>query len=304
MKIVAYSVGVIFLFALLFLFIAMRGSATNKPIEAYWKIIDQNNNPVSDVEVNASISYWGWLVAPGLYPSRRALLLTSDSEGRFSIKGTSGLSLGFGDSQGGKQFEKSNYTFKWAKGLGESDHLNKSLTGGSSYKDPIIIHAFNVKNRSPNLMIGNKILSMVPDGRNYEFVMEEGKFTDQHKKASIFFSFHIPAPQINQKDKPEWTVKMFVRDEGGLIESNDVLMFDAPETGYQDDWVLKHEKNSEDWSSQTKREFYFKAQNGRMHGRVSVKFFPFFGIEGNSAARIKYWVNLDGSRDLYSERVP
>ena len=91
---------------------------------------------------------------------------------------------------------------------------------------------------------------------------------------------------------------------GGLIATDDVLMYDAPESGYQNSWSLMYERDDKDWALQPERKFYFRAKNGRVYGRLNVKFFPFFNVKGDSAVRVSYWVNADGTRDLYSERVP
>jgi hypothetical protein len=98
-------------------------------------------------------------------------------------------------------------------------------------------------------------------------------------------------------DKPsDWSVSVKVVN-GGIIESHDVFMYEAPSSGYQPEW--RFEANGKSVES-LKPDFYIVASDGAVYGRLAMFLKPYMGKEREMSVR--YWINPNGSRNLLTEK--
>lgn len=263
----------------------------DKPIEYYGKIIDQYGQPVSGANVEVSISYFGSVVNAGFLPSREFINLTTDEDGQFSIKDKEGLILIF------RSFSKEGYSFQKV----QSDYYRRGSAQSGNAEHPNVIKAYKINKEPDELLTGKvKFFSLIADGRYYSMdlltqQMQEGSSIGQIRVAYTF-------TEGSTESKPsDWTVTLEANG-GGVIETKDALMYEAPETGYQSKWTANIKRDSSEWTTTLKRKFYLRAHNGQIYARLEIKFFPFYG--GKTLVKVKYWLNPQGSRNLYSTKQP
>jgi len=67
----------------------------------------------------------------------------------------------------------------------------------------------------------------------------------------------------------DWSVTLSVTD-GGLMEIKDLYPNEAPATGYQPSITFNMPKNMKDWDAALNRSFYFKGENGKNYGRMTI----------------------------------
>jgi hypothetical protein len=99
----------------------------------------------------------------------------------------------------------------------------------------------------------------------------------------------------NPDAKFNWSVTISVPD-GGILETNEEFMFEAPTDGYQPSIVIQATTNDLHWSAVAKTQFYFKSRNGNVYGRAKAKIYSQY--QKAAAIDLDYYVNPSGSRNL------
>lgn len=267
----------------------------NKPIEFYGQIVDQFNQPVPGVSVVVKLSRWNPL---HYRPASTRFSIRTDAEGKFSIQDKKGLYLSF-DS-----FSKTGYAFQR---VDFSTSRTEPLAVGESLTEPgrpFVIRAYKIGEVPEKLLIGEAdFYHLVPDGRVYSLDLVTQEMREGHGLGQIRVSY-MYAAGANTIKPADWTVSLEANG-GGVIETTDTLMFEAPETGYQPKWTASFTLGSPDWRTLIRRKFYLKAHNGRIYGRLEIEFDPFFAVEGtDTLIGIRYWLNPEGSRNLYTTKKP
>ena len=266
----------------------------DKPIEYYGKIIDQHGQPVPDVTIKASIQYFGSIVNAGFLPSNNTIERVTDEKGRFSISDESGLTIGF-DS-----FSKQGYTFQHVEPI----NYRSGFTASGGAESPNIISAYKIGEAPNRLLLGEaRYYSLVPDGRIYSLDILNRQILEGYSSGQIHVSYTYTEGSTNLKPS-DWSVTLEANG-GGVIETNDALMFEAPESGYAPKWTENFKMGSENWTTRLSRKFYIKALNGEIYARLEIYFRPFFSnYKQDNKIVVKYWLNPQGSRNLYSTKQP
>jgi hypothetical protein len=95
------------------------------------------------------------------------------------------------------------------------------------------------------------------------------------------------------KKATEWSFEMSI-PTGGFVEYHDEeFPFEAPEGGYQPAIKYDFQKGQTNWATDISKDFYFRFGNPPVFGRLHLE-----TTIGNSAVRLTYAINPDGSRNL------
>jgi hypothetical protein len=270
-------------------------AAYQTPIEFYGKVVDQHGDPVAAAEIK---------IMPfdnAFGSSDTQMLLSSDADGRFSVKGLKGLAMGV-------QVEKTGYLTLSDLGFerpASARRIEYGLdgTGGARFKDsnkPTLFTLHKIGPLEPMAYVEQKRWSLPVDGspRHIALDSKEGKGTHQ-----IEFRFTSGWSQIPSGKRYgklyDWKLEARIPGGGFCMCPSDYA-FDAPESGYQEtlsiDFPAKLDKQ---WKSFAFRRRFVKFADGT-HARIR------FCIDGNTdrtPLSMTSWMNLKpGSRNLASDR--
>jgi len=136
--------------------------AMSSGFEYYGRVIDQNGAPVSGAEVTVDWAYFPFIPNGDFGPNYETLNFTTDSDGRFTIKKSKGMSLAFSHDS----IKKEGYEIDGYRAYMFSSGGYKMLQSFSDPANPVIFHAWK-KTEAERLVVGDKFLWLEPDGRSY-----------------------------------------------------------------------------------------------------------------------------------------
>jgi hypothetical protein len=105
----------------------------------------------------------------------------------------------------------------------------------------------------------------------------------------------------NKSDVGDWAITMTAVGQGGLLETDDLFMNQAPDTGYQPSVSIDMQHGHADYhSSLLNKRYFFSANNGKEYGSLYVHFSPHlkWWDDQPCVAHISYKINPAGSRNL------
>ena len=200
------------------------------PIELYGHVEDQHGKPVSGATVemypldNPSIDA----------PPTSAVVMTSDAEGNFSVKGIHGASMGVSVS-------KKGYVYISPIG-GPSSHATVDYAAGamsgkrySNPKTPLVLRLQNPGPMEPLVWIREKGWRIDVDGTPKLIALdsESGKGSHQIEFKLWSQASELDKPGANVYDAFDWTFEARILG-GGFIWNDSDLNFEAPESGYKE----------------------------------------------------------------------
>jgi len=255
------------------------GKLSNLDIEFYGKVIDQHGNPVAGARVGVSLLRWRILDAGGEFHE-----FTTDSEGYFDVSGVSGQVLTITSiSKNGYEIiggHQQSQTFR-VEGIKKKNESN-----------PYIFHAWK-KTEAQHLFYGEIFQKFSQDGQYHNI-----EIPGFNKTMKVAFTIDSNGTSPNPLD---WTVRFKV-DGGGVSESTEAFMNEAPESNYLRVWNAEHRKEIAGFGKRDKRKFYLKGLNGNIYGRMEVEFIAYYSrkptLNGVGVIDAKYWINPNGSRNL------
>jgi hypothetical protein len=244
------------------------------PIELYGRVEDQHGKPVPGATVN-------------LYPvdnplgkaSANAVVMVTDAEGKFSVKGLTGVMLNVDVSKNG-------YLYISPIG-GPSSQASIGYSGeaqdGKRYsnpKTPLVLRLQNPGPLEPLVFVRQKRWALAIDGTPLLIALdsEEGKGSHQIEFRLWSNTRDRDKPGANGYDAFDWTFEARIPG-GGFIWSDSDLNFEAPITGYK-------EKIRYNLPASLPREKWKRFRNGRYF----VKF------PDGTHARIKFDVDAGSDR--------
>lgn len=266
------------------------GNSLNRPAKFYGQILDQNNQPVSGVNVKCDLSYFGNVILPGLMPDNKQFERVSDNAGRFYVEGEIGLALDV------MVQPKLGYVFKPTnlQVMLRDEGLNKPAPTLSTPEKPYIFHALK-RNPTEALIKGAiAFYDCVPDGRSYIVKLRNKQVSAGTTGGDLRISVWRPVGRANQKDY-DWSVKV----EGAemeLVESHETFMYQAPEAGYESSWSFARQAGGRDYTREVNPKFYLKSRDGSTYGRIEIQIISDY--REASGLIINYWLNPTGSRNL------
>ncbi|NVJ61061.1 MAG: hypothetical protein HWE27_11770 [Gammaproteobacteria bacterium] len=260
-----------------------------KNINLWVQVVDQYSNPVEEVKIN----YGG--TSGYLNDGSDSDYLLTDDNGLGFTKGAYGNGL----SMWG--IEKRNYVFRLDNnqdtpeqriniyGRSKKDHQN--YWGNYSKDIPFTIVIWK-KEAESQVKTGERLFAGIPDGRLYFLDFDSKLYArqvDEIEKAGMYIRF--------ERSETDWTATINYH-KGGLIETTDQYMFEAPDSGYYS--TVKKEGDGQSW--QNYYDFYIYNQRAETYSRYHIKLMPFFN-DKYAAVRIWYVTNYKGERNLYDENI-
>lgn len=253
-----------------------------REINVKGRVVDQDNRPVEGVTVNARLQYIGAKTLITLKPAYENMTLITDHNGEFKIESEKATGY-YIDG-----FIKQNY------------EINTVFDVVYSPERVFVFNAYHLPEEKPvKLIKKEKHYIINPDGREHSINLESGKVVQGIEYPDLIVQFKRKE-DAERHEKIDWLVRL-ISPDGGLIETNDTFMYEAPEAGYQKEWVLKYDKNSDGWKAEDNRKLFIKARNGRLYAALNIDFVPVYGYKKTALLRIKSVVNTNSSRNLYSK---
>ena len=250
-----------------------------QPINFYGKVVDENNEPVSEATVDFE---WNDLSEQGTSSSQTM----SDNLGFFSLRDEKGKRLyvqvqkdGYYTSRRtGVAFEYANP----ATGLFRPDSNN-----------PVIFH---LRKKGPGVDLvtskfGIKLSFPIHIPRDGTPIMVDLLQRKTGQTGQLQISESKPE-YAEWQQATNWSFRMEIPD-GGFIEQNDEFPFEAPENGYEPVVEFNFEKGTGDWVQHIKKSYYLKFGSPPRYGRLQIE----TGISYGGAI-LTYAINPDGSRNL------
>ena len=236
----------------------------------YLKVIDQHNQPVSDVQVKYSVKSSSIVKRT----NKDGMLKIREHGSRFNI-----ISI-----------EKAGYSIKLL------ERYFKNF-GGNSEDKPYLIKSWKAGPKKSKLKAHKTTVYLKTDGRPYTI-----KFTTELKRWFKSEGLHegdIVISILKQNDDYVTKLKAI---NGGLIETDDVLLYQAPLDGYQP--MLTHSIKASKLQREDKTVFYV-SQNKKYYGVFKMQIQHLHRVDRhgeNRKSRINfdYTVNLSGNRELVS----
>ncbi len=251
---------------------SIMDSRNAKSLDFYGKIVDQNNQAVSDVKVTARVGLYISITHSGgkHYETR------SDSGGKFSFVGIHGAGAGF-------TLEKEGYIY---------DQIQASSSRPDDYapdpNNPVIFHMWRQKGAEP--MSHAEVHASVPcDGTSASFNLLTGRPTGP-------LTVTLTRNPVNiDRSKPfNWTLTIGVTN-GGIVANNDIYPNEAPTDGYQQSITIEMPTNVKDWTPTVSGSYYIKS--GQAYGRMTIGGMANFQPPP-TAFDADIYLNPSGSRNL------
>jgi hypothetical protein len=141
-----------------------------------------------------------------------------------------------------------------------------------------------------------------PDGRSFtiDFVKRQ-IFEGTNGSGDIIVQIQRP-PEIKPRQKYDWSFTMTAIDGGFIEVTNDDYLNEAPESGYQPQYIMaRHAADVVNYSTwplyHTDRTFYVKSRSGQVYGHFHIsELQPAY--RDMAALKIEFYANPAGSRNL------
>lgn len=259
--------------------LAIRASIV--PIEFYGKVIDQDNMPVSQAVVKLRIGSPDGAVFKNLITDNNGLFVLKDIKGKY-------LYINKIERDG---YEYSKYAEHFSFNYGgdqEAKHI-------PNQDDPTIFKMWK-KGESEPLIKSSKAYKIKPDGSAYYIdLLKERISIEEPNDFDLIVEMRIDSDTGDRRYN--WSI-IFKSQNGGLIETEDVFLYRAPENGYQKSIKLEFDKDKPTWIVHVDRKFfYLKSRNGRVYAALSFTISP-NKKSGYGFIKIKSIINPNGSTNL------
>ncbi len=258
----------------------------NLPIEMYGKVTDQHDQPVAGAEVYMIVA-GGGTFAPGSGPVK----IRTDAAGMFRVR-AKGQQISILEVS---RKDLARTHFKLPSGSENSTTLDAVGRYGKEYSwhsyttpdHPFVIHVWRVEEFG-DARSDSGYLEPIPGGRPYERSGLAVTCEREQKK-----------PNVHWRDqKGSWSIT-FRPINGGIQETNDIYLNEAPESGYQSELTVAMRRGDPNYKVriQLARHYYYTANSGKLYGAFSATFEPYmYDDECRVNAEIQY--NPTGSRNL------
>jgi len=252
-----------------------------QPINFYGRVVDESNVAVANANV-----HFEWT---DLSPAGNSEADTkSDENGFFSLRDRLGKRLIVDVVKEGyySSGDARNASFEYANpadGLFIPDQNN-----------PRVFH-LRKKGEGVELIHGSQLFGFRTNGPVQYLDLIQGKNT---LTPPGDLAAQIIRDSRNNEARFNWSVTISV-PSGGIFETNEEFMFEAPPDGYQQSIEVQMMTNDLHWVAGAKKRFYFKSRNGSVYGWAEATIYPQY--QNAAAIDLDYYVNPSGSRNLESK---
>jgi len=264
----------------------------NVPISFYGKVVDQNSNSLSNVHIAARIQqpYFD-RASYSTDAHQQKVEVVTDANGQFSIQNVKGATLAI------EAVEKEGYRLS-PKTVNIYAYGDAPQPHHPDPQNPVIFRMWKL-GESAKLVSQDKDTRIPYDGTPVAFDLLTGQknvggsATGDLRVTLVRNPLNITSGYRNAF---EWHATIEAID-GGLIQSDDDFMYDAPEEGYQPKIQIDMPADTNKWASIYDISFLAKTRGGNVYSRVKFEFRvdspkPETGFTITSAA------NPTGSRNL------
>lgn len=253
------------------------------PINFYGKVIDQSNNPVSNVTVIATAA----ISKQWMEEKFDTHTTTTDGDGLFQFKGLHGMGLGINLKKEGYEFSSNKNSFTYSAMWPEKERHKPDANA------PVIFKMWKLQGPQSLVKIG--IGGYIPcNGTSVSFDLLTGKSMPSGGDLTVTF---VRNPQnIQGVQKFAWKAVVQVNN-GGLVDINDQYPNEAPTDGYQSQVIIDMPQDALSWFDSLNRSYYWKGRGGQYYGRFSVQIFAAF-THPNVPFTLSGYANPSGSRNL------
>lgn len=261
----------------------------NRPIQFFGKVIDQDNNPISDVKVTLEIRVSKELAPNAFQDVFDHPILVTDAEGRFALADARGALLGVqalekqGYEPSPKAFRKSYWYWR-----------DPSQVFHPDANRPEIFRMW--KKAGAERLVRKGIGHAIPyDGTPTSFDLLSGTTVTNGGDLRVTLTRNPQQIQWGQTHY-EWTATIEAVN-GGIIESTDEQMYRAPAKGYTSKFVVHMAADDPQWTDTKDVAAYLKLRDGKYYGRVEIKL-----MVGSDRATTPFsvtsFINPGGSQNL------
>lgn len=255
----------------------------NVPVEFYGKVVDQDGNPLSDVNIQVQVRHWVVIAPVAFGAEGRSVPIkgVSDASGQFELQGATG------DGFDIESIQKHGYE-------AEPGKRTYGATGGS-LENPVIFKMWST-NIHEKLIGGGKSFDIVPDGRPYFINLTDDTISESGEGDLKVWIQYTNQPVRGQLY--DWSAEIDVINGGLLEEPLGSAMYEAPTDGYVPAFQLKGQIKGGQRGDIGERQFYLQLKNGQEYGQMSIGLYAPFNDQTPGLIRLSYVINPSGSRIL------
>jgi hypothetical protein len=269
-------------------------SDRNLPVKMYGRVVDQHGQPVAGAKVQMVIS-GGGAFAPG---TGRTFFMT-DTDGRFEVTGKGqGLSiLNVEHPQLSAVYFKHPRSGRKDRGADlEAVSRHGEIASWRTYntpEKPYVIPVWRVE-KFENVKSDTGGYSPKPNGEPSERRGIVAWCEREPKESGLHWRYQ----------KGSWSIT-FRPIEGGIQETNDFYLNEAPLEGYQSELKVSMVRGSPDYKvaiHDPKHYYYYHMKNGkRIYGSLEATFAPYM-YKDECRVNVNYIYNPNGSRNLATRK--
>lgn len=268
--------------------------AFKTPIELYGKVVDQHGDPVPGATVKLFP-----VDTPSGDQSKSKVTMSSDANGKFSVKGLNGFSMGVQATKDGYLYlsplggPSSSAMVDYGNGASEGKRFSNPVT-------PLTLTLQKVGPVEPMYYMEETRWRLPLDRTVRRIALDSKKGTGPHQiEFRLFSNTHIRDEEGNNAyTQFDWSFEASILG-GGFIWNDSDYNFETPESGYKESIRYDHPASQprEKWKSFQNGRYFLKFADGS-HARIR------FDIDAGSSNRplsMTSWLNLKpGSRNLAS----
>ncbi len=137
--------------------------------------------------------------------------------------------------------------------------------------------------------------TVVPDGRPYIIDIESGRVVSRINEGDLKIRLYTNQELATQTRQYSWGVEIEAVN-GGIMESKDAFLYQAPAKGYVDSLSWEQGANDISWSRDITRKLYVKLKKDGSYAsfKIDVKIYH----SNKARLLIESLVNPSGSRNL------
>jgi hypothetical protein len=253
------------------------------PISFYGRVVDQHSLPVIGARV-----FLDWNSTTGSRESET----TSDGEGKFELTGATGKALTV-------QVGKDGYVRYLSTQRGFEYSAFWDDTYYVAYKaNPVLFKLWKLEDTEP-MYFWHRTANVNVDGEKLWFDTKSGQFGPNGDAA-----FSTRRGAIYGPRQFDWSMVVDAATGGGLVMSADELMFEAPESGYQQSWEKQNNGKDSSFNLSEKFRFYLKTADGK-YAAIEAVITHF--TKPLAEVSVLVYFNPSGSRNLQYDahkRIP
>jgi hypothetical protein len=247
------------------------------PIKFYGIVLDESERPLAGANVHFQ---WTNLSARGTADADT----TTDLQGHCSLENVDGKSLLVRVFKSGyySTDSRNRWSFEYANPFEETFYQPSAAA-------PVIFH---LRKQKPAADVTSKTVEMVlsGDGTPLKLDLVSGKISTSGQMEAQAWK---PWPPRPMEPPYEWKIVLTIPG-GGFVETREDFAFEAPETGYEQPYVIDMSPSlGRLWKVSAERSLYFTIGEPKRYGRMSLR------TDGGSRyVFFDYVINQSGGRNL------